>query len=186
MTNSLDRATKGAKTGREQKYRESFMRHYEEVIDDLRSYLSTLVLNSADAEDVFQELSINLWRHFDEYDREKSFLAWARVFAFNSARTYWERRNRRRLGSLDHDTLQNLSRAYKGQSEFLELRREQIRKCIAELREEDQKFVAIAYGDDASLVKYAKQMQRSVDSLYKRISRIRHKLKRCVERKSHD
>ncbi|WP_145265296.1 sigma-70 family RNA polymerase sigma factor [Calycomorphotria hydatis] len=185
--NELDWHTTTRSTGNNGDPRkQTFLRLFEESMDELRSYIGTLVIHVADADDVFQELCLTLWDRFDEFEPGTNFLAWARTVAFNSARTYWKRQSRRGKAALSPQLLQVFSRAHKGHSEFLELRRELVRNCLREMSESDKRFVTEVYEGNQSISKLAKQQRKTVDSLYKRLSRLREKLRQCVERRSND
>ena len=56
--------------------------------DRLQAYIGTLLPQAADADEVFQQTSITLWRKFGEFRHEESFLAWARGVAFNLVRNF--------------------------------------------------------------------------------------------------
>ncbi|QDT66484.1 RNA polymerase sigma factor [Calycomorphotria hydatis] len=169
----------------DEKRRKSFLALYEESREDLRSYIGTLVIDINDADDVFQELCLTLWDKFDEFDPERSFLTWAKAIAYNDARSYWKRRKRQGRGTLDPEVLQSLNRIYQGQSEFLELLRERVRECMAQLAGQDQQLIVEVYEGELKIGELAKRKGKTAQSIYTRISRLRDRIRHCVERKSH-
>jgi RNA polymerase sigma-70 factor (ECF subfamily) len=49
--------------------------------NDLRAFIGAMVRDTALREDLFQEVSMILWRKFDTYDPARAFGAWARGIA---------------------------------------------------------------------------------------------------------
>jgi len=75
---------------------ELFVLLFAEHRDRLFGYILTLVGRRADAEDLFQETSLVLWRHFVNYNPERDFMPWARTIAFNQVRNYRRKQYRDR------------------------------------------------------------------------------------------
>jgi len=61
--------------------------------NDLRAFIGAMVRDPALREDLFQEVSMVLWRKFDSYDLTRPFGAWARGIA---ARRFWNASARNR------------------------------------------------------------------------------------------
>ncbi|QDT66665.1 sigma-70 family RNA polymerase sigma factor [Calycomorphotria hydatis] len=161
---------------------QTFHSLFEESVAELRSYVGSLVLNISDADDVFQELCITLWEHFDEFDRSRSFIAWARVYAFNAARTYWKNRKRRMQGAIDPAVLEKLSKAHKVSIEVLEMRREKAQACLERLPRVDQQFIHDVYEKRVPIQQLAQERNKKPGTLRKRLFNLRQQIKRCVER----
>ena len=47
----------------------------------LFGYLYSMLHNLDDTEDVLQQAVLAMWRRFDQYDRDRSFVPWAMQFA---------------------------------------------------------------------------------------------------------
>ena len=56
---------------------EEFLKLYSDSQRRMYAYLRTQVFNSQDADDVFQDVAVVLWRNFPQYDRSKDFTRWA-------------------------------------------------------------------------------------------------------------
>ncbi len=63
--------------------RSRFMRLYLAAQPPLKGFLFSLLRNAADADDVFQEVSLVLWEKFADYDDAFPFLSWAFGIARN-------------------------------------------------------------------------------------------------------
>ncbi|WP_197439708.1 sigma-70 family RNA polymerase sigma factor [Calycomorphotria hydatis] len=169
-----------------QKQRDEFLELFSAAREELRSYVGALVVNIPDADDVFQELCLTLWRRFDDFESGTNFLAWGRAIALNAARTYWRSKVGRRESALIDEALERLSRVHKGQTEFHEFRREGLKKCIGQLSQRDQNFIERVYGDGVSIRQLASRSGKSPNAFYKRLSRLRMRVRQCLEGKSID
>ena len=67
---------------------EHFFRLYNAAQKRIYAYLLIMVHNHSDAEDLHQETASVLWERFDEFDKSKSFTAWAIGIARNKALDY--------------------------------------------------------------------------------------------------
>src|SRR6478735_5786275 len=102
------------KSAAQQRFLSLFLRSEREVF----RYVSVLIPNVADAEDIVQQTAVALWEKFDAYDPTQPFTPWACRFALNKARQWIERRQRWQV------LLEN------GLAEELEHRREELRPEI--------------------------------------------------------
>jgi len=69
-----------------------FVRHERQ----LYGFIAAMLGQPTDAEDLLQETAKKLWREFDRYDPEKSFLGWAQTLARYEVLNYWQRQKTRR------------------------------------------------------------------------------------------
>ncbi|QDT66674.1 sigma-70 family RNA polymerase sigma factor [Calycomorphotria hydatis] len=166
--------------------RDEFLDLFHDSRDELRSYLGALIINVSDADDVFQELSLILWKRFDRFEAGTNFFAWARTIALNSARVYWRKQVGRRNVELANRVVEKLSRAHRGQVEVLDMQREKLKACVEQLGERDRQFITKVYEAGVTVKQLAKQLGRNPDELYKRLSRLRQRLRTCANRGDHD
>ena len=57
-------------------------------------FVATMVPRASDVDDVFQEVSMNLWRNFDEFESGTNFAAWAFSFARFGVLKYYDKQSR--------------------------------------------------------------------------------------------
>src|SRR5262245_4341876 len=76
---------------------EEFLTLFAQPRERIFAFIYSLVPNFADAEDAFQRCSLSLWRKFDTFDRQRSFLAWSCGVAANEVRNALRTRRRDRL-----------------------------------------------------------------------------------------
>ena len=76
---------------------EQFARAFLQYQDRLYGHIVLMLPNRHDAEDVFQQTSLILWKKWDEFDWGGDFLAWACGIAHNEVRNFLRHRGRDRL-----------------------------------------------------------------------------------------
>lgn len=167
--------------------KEDFARLFAEHHRRIFGYVRSLVPSAADADEVFQETCVVLWREFENYDRSRPFAPWAIAIARNQVRTLRHRHRRERL--VFSDTLiDELSVAEDDMADQLASRTEALATCIHRLNTTDRELVAVYYGQLITAKKKftmreaAEQLGRPVDTVYKALRRIRESLMQCVER----
>lgn len=159
---------------------------FSELLQESRSrvfgLIYAIVLNMADAEDVFQQTAALLWQKFDEYESGTDFAAWAlRVARFKSANFVRGRqRERRRLSSAAIDGLFDDSMV--GESVNQDQRLEALRGCLGKLKDDDRQLVQRCYAGDAAIGDIAAEQGKSAGALYAALHRIRRNLMECIRR----
>jgi len=150
---------------------------------ELYAAAMSVVGNRNDADDVIQEVCVVLWARYDEFDPGTNFHKWAVTVAFNVARTYARKRNRRRGTGLNEEALARIVRMRTASSELLELRREILRNCLTRLAPRDRRFLTDCYRTSTSLVDYAQGKGLTVSAVYSKLKRLRRTLVECVQKK---
>ncbi len=159
-----------------------FLRLFNQNSDQIQSYIGTLLPQTADAEEVFQQTSITLWRKFDEFRPEESFLAWARGIAFNLVRNFRTVESRRPVFLLGDDVLESIARVQPAATDQLSLRREALHACLKKLSKFDRDLVDQCYRAKGALKEVAAQQGWTANALYKRLKTIRRALFLCIDR----
>ena len=159
-----------------------FERLLREHHKQLLGYIHSLVRDLEDAEDLFQQTMIILWKKFATFDRQQSFLAWACGVARLEVSNFLRVRGRNRLYFTDDlnlllaDTHADFSR------EEVESRQEALRACVQKLRERDRELLKVCYGIAHGVIEAAKASGRSAQSIHNSLRRIRRALYECIQR----
>ncbi|UUO06439.1 sigma-70 family RNA polymerase sigma factor [Blastopirellula sp. J2-11] len=151
--------------------------------DKIMLYLTALVNNIADAEDLCQRISIVMWKKFVDYDHSRSFLSWAcgvaRLEAYNFRRA---RAADRLLARTDLQQLLAISLENFDQ-EAAEQRLAALRKCLQSLPELEQSFLRQIYWEGRSSDSIADELGCSTRTFYNRMYLLRRRLSKCVSRR---
>ncbi|MFG0296298.1 MAG: sigma-70 family RNA polymerase sigma factor [Maioricimonas sp. JB045] len=158
-----------------------FVREYTRAYHRLYSFILSLVGNVHEADDLMQETGILLWQKFDDYASGTSFLRWARAVARNLAYRYYRSR-KQACFSFDTDVMAKLAAAHVSAEEWLEVRREVLADCVEKLSLAERKLLDRCYAEHGSVKATAAEMNKTENAISKRLSRIRLRLARCVER----
>jgi RNA polymerase sigma-70 factor (ECF subfamily) len=159
-------------------FAEDLRRHQTQIF----GFIYSLVRNFDDADDLFQQTSLVLWRKYDQFDRSRSFVAWAcGVARFEVANFLRDRDRHRHLLSDDLDVLLIEAHA-ELERERLEERRYALAECMKKLRERDQELLRACYGGSIRIPEVARNWGRSIQSIHNSLSRIRRVLQECVHR----
>ena len=148
----------------------------------LFGYIYSLVRNFDDADDLFQQTSLAMWHKFDQFDRSRSFVAWACGVARFEVSNFLRARSRQKLYFSDDLSLLLAEAQEPGGQDAREDQREALAGCLAKLRQRDQKLVEACYGEESRVPEVARDWGRSAQSIHNSLRRIRRSLFECVRR----
>lgn len=142
-------------------------------------YLVSLVHDQNAADDIFQETMLVLWREFERFEPGTNFMAWSCTVALNQVRAWRKKQQRDRLQFSD-EFLDALSQELDSSADYLQQRYDMLRDCIAKLPQHHRQLIAYRYSSGHAIDEIAEQTQRSIDAVYRLLSRIRRSLQECV------
>ncbi|QDU25304.1 RNA polymerase sigma factor [Anatilimnocola aggregata] len=160
---------------------EAFLKLFTASDAALRAYVRVLVPTRDDAAEIMQEISLVLWRKFDEYQGHEDFRRWA----FGVARFQvlaWRRDKARDRLVLSESAVESIAQQMTEDAAQLELQRSALETCIGKLQEEQRSLLRAAYAPGVKLDWLSKETGKTVQSLYKNLQRIRARLLDCVRR----
>ena len=164
------------KNAAQQRFLSLFLRSEREIY----RYVSALVPNMADAEDIVQQTALALWEKFDSYDQNLPFTPWACRFALNKARQWIERRQRWQA-LLDRGLADELAQRREELLPEIETRLKHLEGCLNKLPADQRSIVEGYYYRRDSVEKLAEDTGRTVAATYKTLQRIREALQLCIE-----
>ena len=160
----------------QQRFISLFLKSEREVF----RYVSALVPNVADAEDIVQQTAVALWEKFDTYDPAQPFTPWACRFALNKARQWIERRQRWQT-LLAEGLADELERRREELRPELEVRLKHLAGCLGKLPDEQRMLVEGYYYRRDAIEKLAVVSGGTAGATYKKLQRIRQALQDCIE-----
>jgi RNA polymerase sigma-70 factor, ECF subfamily len=148
----------------------------------LFAYIHSLVRDLNDADDLFQQTAVILWRKFGEYDPSRAFFPWACGIARFEVANFLRTRGRSKLYFSDELNLMLVeAQEAMGEDEW-EGSRQALSGCMDKLRERDRQLLVDCYADGASITEVAQRQGRSSHSVHNSLRRIRRALFECVRR----
>jgi RNA polymerase sigma-70 factor (ECF subfamily) len=163
---------------------EEFVRLLARHRGELSGYIFSLVPHAADAEEIFQEVSVVLWQKFDTFTPDTDFLRWAsRVAHFRVLQFYrTRRRSPESRGIADEELIAALDEDYQAVRDSLDLQRAALARCLDRLDQRDRELVERRYRQDLDVGEIAAALERPVKSIYRSLGRIRRLLIECTQR----
>ena len=152
-----------------------FVRHEPAI----HSFLTSLLANLDDAENVMQETSMGMWKKFDQFQPGTNFRNWAFQIARYEAMNYRRKRQRDRHFFND-ELVRLLTDDAKDQAAELEEERRLLAHCIAKLRSRDRSVLSNCYRDGSTIKAYAESVSRTPNAVRKHLARLRAALSSCV------
>lgn len=147
----------------------------------LYGYLHSLVPDVTDADDLMQQTTLVLWKKFADYDRQRSFFAWACGIARLEVANFVRSRGRRRRYFSDGLNLL-LIETHEELAAEADDRRDALAECIEKLHERDRELILECYGETDGVQAAADRRSRSTHSVYNSLRRIRQTLFECIQR----
>jgi len=142
------------------------------------SFIITLVVSPQDADEVFQNTSLTLWKKHDHYIPTASFWAWACQIAYYEVLRYRRSCNHRLVFS-DKVLEQIAERMLPSEDKTL-LREEALNDCVERLTRDDRELIELRYFHEKAPKQIAAIRNRSIQSVYRALGRIHDQLYRCV------
>jgi RNA polymerase sigma-70 factor (ECF subfamily) len=152
----------------------------------LLAFIYALVHNLGDAEDIYQETAMALWRKFDQFVPNSNFGAWAREMARFEVLRFLKRKRSSRV-VFDDELMEKLAGAQAtldvlDASTTSESYHHALLDCMARLNPTDRRLLGLCYSRETSLKSVAAQEGRSAPSICNSLKRIRGLLFTCIER----
>ena len=161
---------------------ETFLRTLAEHERWLAAYVYSLVTRTADADDILQECKIVLWRQFARFQAGTNFRAWARTIALHQILNYRRAEQRRPESPHEREFIEAVAGEIERCSEQFDRKAEGLRHCLRKLPEAHRAIVLSRYYEERGVEQIAAQSDRTVEAVYRLLSRIRKVLNDCISR----
>jgi RNA polymerase sigma-70 factor (ECF subfamily) len=155
------------------------LRHHQ---TQLFGFIYSLVRDFDDADDLFQQTSLVLWTKFEQYDPNRSFIAWACGVARLECANFQRTRSRQRLYFGGDLGILLVEAQTELEHERLEERRAALACCMKRLRPPDRDLLQACYGGSVRIAEIARHRGRSAQSIHNALRRIRRRLYECIRR----
>jgi RNA polymerase sigma-70 factor (ECF subfamily) len=161
---------------------EQFLRLFMESERRIYAFIVSVLPNLTDADDILQETSLILWKKFDQFRPGTDFVAWACRTAQFEVLKFYEKQGRSKL-RFDAEGLEILQQEVVVMGPMIEAQQTALARCLERLSDRDRDLLRRRYVDDATPKQIAQLVGRSLDAVYKALTRIRDSLLNCIQRK---
>lgn len=149
----------------------------------LRGYVISILGATGDIDEVIQQTNLFVWDKRSDFTPGTSFKAWA--FSVARYKTMEVRRAAIKRGHVAfcEETVERIStRAEEKFSDDTD-RMLSLRSCVSQMKQKEQHMILEFYMKENSLTAYAETIGKSVSAVHKAVSRIRLKLRDCINKK---
>lgn len=160
---------------------EKFLSLYNREQRRLFAMIRSLLFTREDAEEVFQETCIALWRSFDQFEPGTDFSAWSSAIARNRVLAF-RKKCVRQPAQFSDEIFSQLTDDYVDHRDQFERRHHALLSCMEGLKVKDRDLLRRRYETEVTTVELAEQLGQPLNTLYKRLQRIRKQLLACVQR----
>jgi RNA polymerase sigma-70 factor (ECF subfamily) len=161
---------------------EAFARLLAENQRRIFAFILTLLPNREDAEDVFQDVSVVLWKKSSQFEWGTDFSRWAFQIAYFEVVNHRRKKSRSRLCFHD-ELMRTLAEDLSEPDPLFQFRRLALADCLTRLRADDRRLLALRYEEGISVQMLADRQQSSIRKIYRTLERLRQQLFLCIERK---
>lgn len=148
----------------------------------LTTYVYSLVHHRADAEEILQDSKVGMWKQFGKFEPGTNFRAWARKFATNHILNYRRSEKRRPETVIDDEFIEAIANEIDRRAATLDGRADALQTCLRKLPEAHRRIIVWRYYEDCGVEEIAAKSERTVEAVYRLLSRIRTVLNECVSR----
>ena len=154
-----------------------FKRHARQ----LYCYIRALIPHQADAEDIFQEVSVALWDNFGQFQGGTNFSAWAMQIARYRVLRLRDYKRRAAFHFSDESLDAVADRALQ-MEDRLEAQHRALADCYQRLSPADRSLVDRRYRSGMTVKALSEQIGRPLRSVYRLLDHIHTALLDCIER----
>lgn len=158
-----------------------FMRLFMEYQQEIYAYILTLVQHRHDADDLFQEALVIMWRKFDQFEAGTNFRAWSLQICRYLILDYRRRQARSKQVLLSDEALEVLMTHMPEEDQVSE-RLAVLRTCMDKLDERGRRLLKLRYERNTPLRDVAEHLSVSIRQVQRRLSTINGILLRCMRR----
>ncbi len=161
------------------RFHENFTELFVHSQRRIYGFILTVVPDHIEADEVFQETSLILWRKASEFNPSRDFVRWACGIATNVIR------NRRVEHARDRhifseELLEQILEVRQTRSSWLDEQLARLTVCLHRLSDGQRRLLTAFYGDRQDSSQIAAELKIQENALYQRLHRIRRRLMDCI------
>jgi RNA polymerase sigma-70 factor, ECF subfamily len=163
---------------------EELAAHWAKSQPQIAVFVASIVTNVHDVDDILQNVALVTARKFDQYDSQRSFVAWAIGIARNEILKYYEDR---RATLLSAGAIERIAQACESEpihgTDTASDRMQALRLCTERLKTRWRTVLEMHYLREMSPARIAQQLDMSQANVFVILHRVRVALRECVEQR---
>ncbi len=156
-------------------------RQWTLAVPAVSAFVTALVRNFADRDDVLQNTAVAVIEAYPRYDPARPFVGWAIGIARNQVYLHLRQKGRERV-AFDSDAVDALARAFAADAP--DRRLDFLAECVGELDAKARELCRLRYADDLPPGAIGDRVRAGANAVAKALQRVRDRLRECVERKA--
>jgi RNA polymerase sigma-70 factor (ECF subfamily) len=159
---------------------DEFLRLFSRCSGRIYTFILTLVMRDADADEIFQDTSLVLWKKFGTFEPDGNFYSWACRIAYIEVLRL--RQKNRRLQIVSDEALSVLAEIAIDRADDLDARTQALEHCLEKLGGADRLLIEQRYHQQLTPKEIAAASARSVYAVYRALARVHTALLNCIRR----
>jgi RNA polymerase sigma-70 factor, ECF subfamily len=159
---------------------DQFVERFVRSQDRIYAYVATLLPNRADAEEVFQQTSLILWKKWQEFDPERDFVRWGCGIAHLEVLNALRKQRAAGRVILSEEILAQVAETRLEANTLLDARRQALAACLDRLRPDQRALLERFYAGTDSVKLLAAEVGKTANGLYLMLKRLRRALFDCI------
>lgn len=159
------------------------MRYWTLAQPVVSAYVTSVVRDFRDRDDVLQEIAVAVLESFHSYEPSRPFIGWAMGIARNQIGSYLRDRRRNRL-VFDGETIELLAQAFQQMEPEHTRSLDYLKDCIEKLEGRAKQMCSLRYENDLKPAAIANLLSMTPNTVAKSLQRIREQLRLCIERRA--
>jgi RNA polymerase sigma-70 factor, ECF subfamily len=144
------------------------------------AFVRTLVTDFHQSEEVLQRVAVTLVRKYEQYDRNRPFVAWAIGIAKLEALAFLRQRGKDRL-IFDDGLVAVIAESHERAAENFATAPQFLDQCVEELDGRARRAIQLRYAGNLRTAQIAREMEISDGAVRMLLSRARSLLRKCLE-----
>jgi RNA polymerase sigma-70 factor (ECF subfamily) len=161
---------------------DQFLERFIRSQDRIFAHVATLLPNRADAEEVFQQTSLILWKKWQQFEPSRDFVRWACGIAHHEVRNFLRKHADKGRVYLSEDVLSEVGQVRLELHDLLEARRRALAPCLNRLKQSKRELLERCYAGRDSIKTIAEELGQRPNVLYMTLKRLRRALFDCINR----
>jgi RNA polymerase sigma-70 factor (ECF subfamily) len=145
-------------------------------------FVRSFVRDSAEAEDVLQEVAVVIVDRYSSYDSTQPFIGWALGIARRVVWTHLRKKYRDRDLIL-HDAITHVSGAFEKFEPQVQDMKDALAHCVEKVSGEGRRALLLRYEEGLELKQIACRLGKSVSAAGVLLHRVRCALRECIDRR---
>ncbi len=153
--------------------------HWTRAQPNVSAFISSMVINFHDAEDLIQQVAQSIAEEYHRYDSKQPFIGWALGIARFKVYNYYRSSKKRQL--LDAESLDKIEAAYTVLEPEMDELREALDHCMKQVKGRAGDAIRLRYLNDFKPKQIGEKIGMSANAVSVMLFRVRETLSRCLQ-----